>query len=98
MNVYFAIKGLVDTDNLPHVKGNGNDNSALMLGLNIAFAIIGATAFLLIVIAGTRYVFARDNPESITKARNSIVYAAIGLVIVASAAVIVNLIIGRLGK
>jgi hypothetical protein len=67
-------------------------------GLNLAYAIIGAVAILIIVLAGMRLVFARDNPESISKSRNTIFYAAIGLVIAASAAIITNFIIGRLGK
>ncbi len=91
--LFFALQGLVKSDPLPKVEKN-----FLQIGLNIAFAIIGAFAVLWIVLAGMRLVFARDNPENIAKMRNAVIYAVIGLVIVASAAAIVNLIIGGLGK
>lgn len=92
MNTLFAIQSIIDSSPLPHAKDN-----VVQIGLNVAFSIIGAIAVFIIVLAGTRLVFARDNPENITKARNSVVYAVIGLIIVASAAAITNLIIGRLG-
>lgn len=92
MKFLFAIKSMLNTTPLPRT---GPD--IWKTTLNIAFAIIGATAVLIIVLAGMRLVFARDNPESISKSRNTVIYAAIGLIIVASAAAITNFIIGRLG-
>ena len=83
---------MLNTDPLPKT---GPD--IWQTGLNLAFGIIGAAAVLIIVLAGMRLVFARDNAESITKSRNTVIYAAIGLIIVASAAAITNLIISRLG-
>jgi type IV secretory pathway VirB2 component (pilin) len=94
MNILFAIQDLIHSDPLPHAK----NNNFLQLGLNITFSIAGAIAILIIVLAGMRLVFARDNPENISKARNSVIYAIIGLIIVASAAAATNLIIVRLGK
>ena len=106
-NIFFALQGLVDSAPLPKtcttedVKNaavTGCKSTTLQTGLNIAFAIIGAFAVVWIVLSGMRLVFARDNPENITKNRNAVIYAVIGLVIVASAAFIVNIIIGGLGK
>lgn len=100
MNIYLAIQSIINSGPLPHRACDVNNScttNVVQIGLNIAFSIIGAVAVFIIVLAGTRLVFARDNPENITKARNSVVYAVIGLIIVASAAAITNLIIGRLG-
>lgn len=92
MKIFFALKSMLNTDPLPRTTPD-----IWHTGLNLAFAIIGAVGVMIIVLAGMRLVFARDNPESITKSRNTIVYVVIGLVITASAAAITNLIIGRLG-
>ena len=62
----------------------------------IAFAVIGAIAFLFLVIGGTRYVMSQGNPESVQKAKNQIQYSLIGLIIAASAAAVVNFVIDRL--
>lgn len=94
MKIILAIENLIDGNNLPKV----NQNSFITDALNIAFAIMGAVAVFIIVLAGARYVFARDNPESVSKARSTIAYTAIGLVFIALAAAIVNLVIGKLGK
>ncbi len=92
MNKLFALQGITDPTNLPHA----NDQNFLQIGMNIAFAIIGAIALLMIVLAGMRLVFARDNAENISKARKTLIHASVGLIIVVSAAAIVNLIIGQL--
>ena len=91
--IFFALQGIVERGALPEAK-----DDTLKLTINIAFAIIGAFAVVWIVLSGMRLVFARDNPENIAKARNSVIYAVIGLIIVASAALLVNIIIGGLRK
>ncbi len=55
----------------------------------IVFGVIAAVAVLIIVIAGLKFVTSNGNPESISKARNTMIYAVIGLVIALSAEAIV---------
>jgi len=64
--------------------------------LDVVFAIIGALAFLYIVIAGFRYVISGDNPNKVAEARRQILYAALGLLVVALAATIANYVIDKL--
>lgn len=42
----------------------------------------GAVAVLFIIIGGFRYIISAGNPESVEKARNSVLYAILGLIIV----------------
>lgn len=93
--LYFAV-GLIDNTkaNLPTTDANSD---TLQTILNTAFIIIGAVAFLLMVIAGFRYVIARGDPQKIATVKSMIVYTAVGLIVTASAAAIVNLVIGRTG-
>ena len=70
-------------------------NDILHNGLNVAYFVAGITAVLVIVIAGFTLVTAGSDPGTVTKAKNSILYAVIGLVIVILAAVITQFILGR---
>lgn len=55
--------------------------------------IIGAIAVLMIVIGGLRYVTSNGDPAQLTSAKNTILYAAIGLVIAAMSNAIVNFVL-----
>ena len=70
-------------------------NTVLHNGLNIAYFVAGITAVLIIVIAGFTLATAGNDPAAVTKAKNSIFFAVIGLVIVILAAVITQFLIGR---
>jgi TRAP-type C4-dicarboxylate transport system permease small subunit len=82
-------QGLVTQSNVP------NSSPDLRTILNIVLGVVGALAFLLIVIAGLRYTLSQGDPAKITEAKNRITYAAIGLVITALAATIVNFALGQ---
>jgi hypothetical protein len=64
--------------------------------LNTVFVIIGALAVLYIILAGFRMITSGDNPTKVSEARRQILYAALGLVVVAMAGAIVNFVLGRL--
>lgn len=63
--------------NLPNV----NSTSALQRLISTALAVFGAVTFLVIVIAGFRYVTSSGDPQALGKAKNMIIYASIGLVV-----------------
>lgn len=82
---------LIDKTTLPVVE----TSSALANGLRIFFGILGAIAFLMMVIAGFKFVLSSGNPEQVNQARNTIIYAAVGLVVAASASAIVTLVLSK---
>lgn len=75
---------------LPTVAANPN---ALQFILQIAFGVIGAVALLIILIAALRFVISNGNPETVSRARNTIIYAAVGLVAAVSAELIVTFVL-----
>jgi Type IV secretion system pilin len=79
--------------NLPQVQANQSTMSTI---LQIVFGVIGAVSVLIIVIAGFQFVLSSGDPAKVAKARNTILYAAIGLGVSASAFVIVSFVIGKL--
>lgn len=48
---------------------------------NIIFTLLLAIAGVMIVVAGLRFVFAGGNPEEVSKARDVIMYALIGIIV-----------------
>jgi hypothetical protein len=76
----------------------GND---LMQYVNIAIntfiGIAGVLSVIFIIIGGFQYITAGTSKDGATKAKQTLTYAIIGLVIVALAVVIRNFVIARLG-
>lgn len=72
------------------------DGSTMTTILDIVFGIFGAVAVLFIVIGGFRYVISSGDPKNTAKAKNTIIYALVGLVITLSATAIVNFVAGKL--
>jgi hypothetical protein len=58
--------------------------------IQILSVIAGAAAVVMIVVGGFRYVTSSGNAEATKSARNTIVYALVGLVIIALAQIIVH--------
>ena len=63
--------------------------------LQLVFGIIGVLAFLIIIISALRFVLSGGDPQSVATARNTIIYAVIGLVIAISAEVIVTYVLNH---
>ena len=87
-----ALMGIVsnDTIGLPTTAADTNTVGTV---LGIAFAIIGALAVLFIVVGGFRLTWSQGDPQKIAKARMTILYAVIGLVIAILAEVIVGVVL-----
>ena len=75
--------------------GKDTLQTVLRTALNLFSAIIGIIAVVMIMIAGLKYITSQGEPANIATAKNSILYAAIGLVVVALAQVIVRFVLSR---
>jgi hypothetical protein len=64
-------------------------------GINFFSVIIGIIAVVMIIIGGFRYIISDGDSGKITVARNTIVYALIGLILVAFAQIIVKFVLTR---
>lgn len=79
--------------NLPQVSA---DESQLKNILAIIFGLAAAIAVITILIASIELVTGGDNPETIAKARRTIIYALVGLAIAVFAEIIVLTVLGSL--
>ena len=63
--------------------------------LNILSVVVGVVAVVMIIVGGFRYIASGGKEESIKGAKNNILYALIGLIIVALAQVIVRFVLNK---
>ena len=74
--------------------GAQNDLSSIIGTIvNILSIIVGALSVIMIIIGGLRYVVSGGDSGGIQSAKNTIVYAIVGLIIVLFAQIIVNFVI-----
>ena len=64
--------------------------------VNLMSALVGIVAVIMIIVGGFRYITSGGNDTSVTSAKNTILYAIIGLVVVALAQLIVRFTLGKL--
>ena len=71
-------------------------SSEAAMVVRLIFGVIGAIAIIYIMYGAFRFVRSQGEPKEISQAKQTILYAIIGLVIAVSAEVIVSFAIGRL--
>jgi hypothetical protein len=74
-----------------------NTNNTIPNILNIVFAMSASIALLMVVINGFRYIIARGDSGATSSAKNGILYAIVGLIVVMAAYSIVALTVKGVG-
>ncbi len=64
--------------------------------INVLLFIIGAVSVIMLIYGGIRYTTSGGNANSVTAAKNTIMYAIVGLVIAIFAFAIVNFVVDQL--
>ena len=82
-----------DDLNIPKPVNKIDANLASIIQLTVA--VFAAIAVLVIIYAGIQYMLSQGDPAKTTTARNTIIYAAIGLAITALAFTIVSFVTGK---
>jgi len=70
-------------------------NDVLAGGLGLAYTAAGIVAVIVIILAGFKYVTAAGDSAAIAKAKNTILYAVVGLVVIILAFAVTWFVIGR---
>ena len=76
-------------------SGGVSINSVIRAVVNILSIAIGVAAVIMVMIGGFRYITAGGDANSVSSAKNTIIYAVIGLVIVAMAQFIVQFVLSK---
>jgi cytochrome bd-type quinol oxidase subunit 2 len=82
----------------PDNGGNTTDkvNTTITWVINIFSIVVGVAAVIMIIIGGLRYIISGGDSGNVTSAKNTILYAIIGLVVVALAQFIVKFVLTKL--
>ncbi len=78
-----------DKINLP-----GGSNTGIAEVIRMAFVVAGIISVIVIIIAGIQFTLSSGDPGKVNTAKNSIIYALIGLAVCIFATTIVTFVIG----
>ncbi len=67
-------------------------------GINVVLGIIGVVAVIMIILGGIQYTTSQGDAAKATKARNTILYSVVGLIIALLAFAIVNFVLTSVFK
>jgi len=82
--------------NVASDEATGRINRVIHTIVNLLSALVGVVAVIMIIVGGFRYITSGGNDTSVTSAKNTILYAIIGLVVVALAQLIVRFTLSKL--
>lgn len=77
--------------NIPTVTADQVLNNTL----NVAYFLAGVIAVIVIIVGSITFATSAGNSANVTKAKNMILYAVVGLVVILGAFAITNFVIGR---
>lgn len=73
---------------------SGNDG-VLMLVVNILSAVVGIAAVIMIIVSGISYMTSQGDSSKIQSAKNTIIYAVVGLIVVLLSRTIIGFVAGK---
>lgn len=76
-------------------RGQTTIDSAVKSAINILSLIVGIIAVIMVIIGGLKYIISSGDSSNINSAKNTILYALIGLVVVALAQVLVRFVVTK---
>lgn len=79
-----------------NTTGTNDLNKYIKNIVNILLFIIGAVAVIMIIIGGLRYVLSGGDSSSTKSAKDTVLYAVVGLIVAVSAYAIVNFVVLKL--
>lgn len=80
---------------VPNDLKNPAGQGQLDTGVNIFIAIAASIALLMLVWGGVKYIISKGDPSATAKARNTIIYAAVGLAVCMLAFALVTFVLGN---
>lgn len=76
-------------------QGAGKINSLVTTVINVFSVVVGLVSVIMIIFGGFRYITSGGDATKVTGAKNTIVYAVIGLIVVAIAQFIVQFVLQK---
>jgi uncharacterized membrane protein YuzA (DUF378 family) len=84
-----VLKGL---DNTGNDCSSGGVGSTVSAAVNILSLVVGIAAIIMVIVSGFKYITSNGDSGKVTAAKNTLIYALIGLAIAALAQTLVNIV------
>lgn len=92
------VSDLSACDGLANNNNNNNLMSTLNTIINVVIGIIGFVAVAMMIMGGISFITSQGDTAKVTKARNTILYGVVGLVVAILAFAIVNFVLSSVFK
>lgn len=83
----------INNGEIKDLPRNPITDSSISSVLSVVFGVIGAVAVIAVILGGLQYVLSQGNPQTTTKAKDTILYALVGVVVAISGYAIVNFVL-----
>ncbi|MBC7564976.1 hypothetical protein H7100_01960 [Candidatus Saccharibacteria bacterium] len=94
VNLIFNVVGPISTTNGVNLP-TASPEEVLKNGLNIMYGLVAAIAVIVVIVGGITYATSAGNSSGITKGKNMLLYAVIGLIVIFAAYAITNFVLLR---
>lgn len=91
----YLAEAMIDAEDAGIPTGVGANQEAVDALIAAVFGIAGVVAVVFIIIGGLRYTISQGDPGQVQRAKDTILYAIVGLVLVIASYTIINFILGR---
>ncbi|HEU0266262.1 MAG TPA: TrbC/VirB2 family protein, partial [Candidatus Saccharimonadaceae bacterium] len=93
-----VFSGSCSADSSAKLCKSTSDNASSMIHniINLLIYAVGIISVIMVVIGGLRYTLSGGDSSGLNSAKNTILYAIVGLVVAVMAYAIVNFVIGKL--
>lgn len=90
----YQFAALLNTNDVSFFTGPKSDTGIIKNILMPVYFWGGVIAIIVILVAGYLFVTSNGNPQQVTRARNAVIGAAVGLIVILSAFTITNIVLG----
>ena len=94
-NLDFSSASGTDCEEAQEVDAGDRVNNIVTSVINILSLVVGVAAVVMIMIGGMRYITSNGDSGQVGNAKNTILYAIVGLIVVALAQIIVRFVVNR---
>ena len=84
--------------NVSDTKATDKINNIITLIINIFSVVVGIIAVIMIIIGGIRFILSGGDSAATGAARNTVLYAVVGLIVVALAQILVHYVLARVNS
>lgn len=97
MELITRLAAIIDRNEvmIPKTEFQTGANSKITSIVELVFGVFGGVALIIIILAGIQFITSQGDPQKTAKARNTIIYAAVGLAVSLTAFAIVSVVVNR---